>query len=126
MKNFIKDQNNLGYIATSNIDGSPNIAPKALLGVGDDTLLYADLFMDRTAENIFENNKIAIAVINPLRCSGYQFKGEAKISTKGEAYEYALNKFQELDFEEPVHAVELKIEEIFFFSQSPESKIEAA
>lgn len=126
MRKFITKQNNLGYIGTCSDGGRPNIAPKALLGIGEDTILYGDLFMDRTAENIIENNRVAIAVIDPFQCSGYQFKGQANIYSKGAAFEYATKKFAELGFDEPVHAIELSIDEIFYFEQGPEAKMEAA
>lgn len=126
MKDFINGQNNLGYVATCDESGRPNIAPKALLGIGEDTILYADLFMDRTAENVRQNNQVAIAVIHPTHCRGYQFKGRAQILTRGVAFEVAKKKFAELGFKEPVHAIELDVDEIFFFEQGPESKMEVA
>lgn len=126
MRNFITEQNNLCYVATCDKQGRPNVAPKALLAIGEHTLLYADLFVDRTAKNILENSQIAIAVIDPQKCSGYQFKGQANITTRGAAFEVATKRFSELGFSEPVHAIELDIDEIFFFEQGPEAKMEAA
>lgn len=126
MRNFIVEQNNLGFVATCDKGQRPNIAPKAILAISDNTLLYADLFADSTAENIHENDSIAIAFINPALCSGYQFKGQANILNKGAAFEVAGQKFKELGFKEPVYAVELNVDEIFFFEQGPEAKMEAA
>lgn len=126
MRKFIDNQNHFCYVASCDKQGRPNIAPKALLGIADNTLLYADLFVDRTAKNLMENDQAAIAVINPQKCSGYQFKGISNITTRGAAYEIAKKKFAELGFDEPIHAIELDIDEIFFFAQGPESKMEAA
>jgi predicted pyridoxine 5'-phosphate oxidase superfamily flavin-nucleotide-binding protein len=126
MRKFIGEQNSLGFVATCDKENRPNIVPKAILAVSEDTLLYADLFADRTAENVRENNSIAIAFINPAQCSGYQFKGQASILNRGAAFEIARQKFAELGFKEPVYAVELNVDEIFFFEQGPEARMEAA
>lgn len=126
MHGFLTEQNNLGYVATIDQEGRPNIAPKAILAMGDDTLMYADLFVDRTSDNILHNNQVAVAVINPIQCSGYQFKGQAVVLTRGAPFEIAKQRFGFLGFKEPVHAIELKVDEIFFFEQGPESKMEAA
>ncbi|TET53566.1 MAG: pyridoxamine 5'-phosphate oxidase family protein [Actinobacteria bacterium] len=126
MQNFIKDQKNLAFMATCDSKGMPNIAPKALLYVGESNLFYGDLYVDRTAANIRDNNAVSVSVINPSSCNGYQFKGRAKIATKGEVFDMARKSFEEFGFDEPVHVVQVEIEEIFFFEQGPEMKMEAA
>jgi len=126
MRKFINERNSLGHVATCDDNKRPNIAPKAILAVGESTLLYADLFTDRTADNIRLNSQMAVAFINPSQCNGYQFKGQANIIARGAAFEVAKKKFAELGFKEPVYAIELDVDEIFFFEQGPEAKLEAA
>ncbi len=126
MQNFINEQKNLAFVATHDEDGKNNVAPKSLLSIGEDSMMFGDLYMDQSAENLLANEHLTIAVIDSDRCTGYQFKGKAKIITKGQVFNTAKKRFEEIGFPEPIHAVELKVEEIFFFEQGPEEMIEAA
>jgi predicted pyridoxine 5'-phosphate oxidase superfamily flavin-nucleotide-binding protein len=96
MKDFIK-RIHVGYVATSDKNGRPNVAPKAISILDDETLLYPEVYhyvkRTRTLRNMEENPNVAIAIIETLgrgNARGYQFKGRAQIHYSGKVYDKLL------------------------------------
>jgi predicted pyridoxine 5'-phosphate oxidase superfamily flavin-nucleotide-binding protein len=74
------DRQRLGFIATVNADGTPNLSPKGTVVVWDDEhLLWADIRSPRTIRNLRERPATEINVVDPLSRKGYRFRGICRI-----------------------------------------------
>ncbi|GAH88802.1 unnamed protein product, partial [marine sediment metagenome] len=83
--------NNFVHLATSSKDGKPNVVPIGLCrAISDHELLIVDVFFKKTRKNMEENPQVAIAVEALEELKAYQLKGKAKIFTRGELYEKAV------------------------------------
>jgi predicted pyridoxine 5'-phosphate oxidase superfamily flavin-nucleotide-binding protein len=69
----------LVYLATSTIDGKPNIAAMRYVdSYKDDKILISDMFLLKTKMNLKENPECIIAVCHPLNSGrDWVFKGKA-------------------------------------------------
>lgn len=75
MKQVIKQQP-VAFVATVESQGTPNIAPRPVLKIlGEDQLVWADLFSFRTWANHQANPQVAVAIVDPQTHEGYQFRG---------------------------------------------------
>ena len=75
---FLKTKEFL-YIATSNRNGQPYVAPKFLVKVKGDHIYLADFVVGRTCENLKNNSKVSLSIINLDDLMGYQMNGSARI-----------------------------------------------
>jgi len=83
MKRLIREQR-LGFYATVNEDGSPNLSPKATTYVLDDNhLFFADVRSPQTVANIRRGSLVELNVLDPAARKGYRFKGPATIHDRG-------------------------------------------
>jgi len=74
----------LAWVATASRDGMPNTTPKGSLKLLDEQhILFADLFSLKTRQNLLENNKVAVTVVDPATHKGYQLKGTAEVVSSG-------------------------------------------
>jgi len=111
--------------ATSTKDGVPNVVPIHFVKlISDDEILFADIFMKKTLENIKNNPNVALSVwdwdVKPRR--GYQFKGEARIETSGKLFEEGVKIVKaekpELD---PKDVIIVKVKSIYITSPGPDA-----
>ena len=94
MKRLIREQR-LGFMATVNSDGSPNLSPKGTTIVwDDDNLAFADLASPGTMANIKHNPAIEICLVDPFVRKGYRFKGKATILSEGPLFQEVLNTYK--------------------------------
>jgi len=94
MKRVIREQR-LGFVATVDADGSPNLSPKGTTAVWDDDhLVFADLASPGTIANIRRNPSIEICMVDIFMRKGYRFKGTAHIVTEGPVFEGVLNTYK--------------------------------
>jgi predicted pyridoxine 5'-phosphate oxidase superfamily flavin-nucleotide-binding protein len=85
MKRFVREQQ-LGFHATVNQDGTPNLSPKGTTGVWDDShLFFADICSPQTVANIRRGSLVEVNVVDPFVRKGYRFKGPAVIHDPGSA-----------------------------------------
>jgi uncharacterized protein len=83
MKRVVEEQR-LGFYATVNADGSPNLSPKGSTFVlDDDHLFFADYRSPQTVENIRRGSLVEVNVVDPLSRKGYRFKGPAEVHEPG-------------------------------------------
>jgi len=96
MKRVVEEQR-LGYVASVNPDGTPNLSPKGTLAVWDDQhLVFAHLYSVQTVANVDAGNRtFEINVVDPIRRKGYRFKGRAEVHRDGETYEAGAAFYQE-------------------------------
>ena len=85
MKRVIAEQK-LGFVATVNADGTPNLSPKATMQVLDDEhIFFADIRSPGTMANLARNPAMEINFVDPFVRKGYRFKGMARVVAKGSA-----------------------------------------
>ena len=74
-------------IATASKSGVPNVVFVGLLKIVDDeTLMLADNFFNKTAQNLIENPKIAILCYNSETKKSFQIKGNVTLCKEGENF----------------------------------------
>jgi predicted pyridoxine 5'-phosphate oxidase superfamily flavin-nucleotide-binding protein len=79
MKRVVREQR-LGFHATVNEDGTPNLSPKGTTGVWDDDhLFFVDLRSPQTTANIRRGSLVEVNVVDPFVRKGYRFKGPAVV-----------------------------------------------
>jgi uncharacterized protein len=122
LQNFVNGK--LGWVATTGVDGMPNVTPKGTIRVHDEqTLVFADLFSLKTRENLLKNPKVAVTVIDQEKVQGYQFKGKAELIDAGPLFEQfkADLKKSPKSLPEPKYMAKITIEEIFDQSPGPDA-----
>jgi len=111
--------------ATSTKDGVPNVVPIHFVKlISDDEILFVDVFMKKTLENIKNNPSVALSVwdwdTKPRR--GYQFKGEARIETSGKLFDEGVKVVKAINPElEPKGVVIVKVKSIYITSPGPDA-----
>jgi uncharacterized pyridoxamine 5'-phosphate oxidase family protein len=63
------------YLATSDLQGTPNAVPKYLLKIEGDALYVVDYVFGRTWKNIKVNPRVSIPVMNSETLIGYRVNG---------------------------------------------------
>ena len=78
----------LGFVATVNADGTPNLSPKGTLaGWDDEHLVFADIASPNTSANLERNAAIEVNDVDPLIRRGYRFTGTALVHRRGTIYD---------------------------------------
>jgi predicted pyridoxine 5'-phosphate oxidase superfamily flavin-nucleotide-binding protein len=121
----IIDQTRVVALATASKVGELNVVPIAYKKVlSDDELLLMDIFMRKTEENMKANPKVAVSVWHTVSgvSEGYQFKGDARIETSGEAFDEGVKmvKVTEPGLN-PKSAVIIKVNAIYIISPGPDA-----
>lgn len=116
------EKNNLVFLATATVDGTPNVVPIGLARPIDNrTVLLVANFMKKTFENLKNNPKASIIVGNVSE-TPYQFKGDVKIHESGkyfeDAVEWAKSVMAQLN---PKAAVIMDIKEIYSVQPGPDA-----
>jgi predicted pyridoxine 5'-phosphate oxidase superfamily flavin-nucleotide-binding protein len=97
MQRVVREQR-LGFVATVNQDGSPNLSPKGTTTVWDDDhLVFADLRSPQTIANLRVNPLVEINVVDPIRRRGYRFRASARVIDRGAELEQAIAFFSRGD-----------------------------
>lgn len=79
------EEQRLGFIATVNADGSPNVSPKATFRVLDEkTLAFAEIRSPNTVENIGRDMRVEVSFVDPFARKGARFRGVAHMVERGE------------------------------------------
>ena len=107
IKDFL-DLQKLGYVATVNSDGTPNISPKGtIIGWTEKTLAFADIRSPDTMKNLQANPHVEINVIDALLRKGYLFRGEARIIQEKSLFEKIFNHYRNNGIKSPINAIVL-------------------
>ena len=105
IKDFL-DLQKLGYVATVNPDGSPNLSPKGtIIGWTDKTLAFANIRSPDTINNLKTNPHVEINIIDPLLRKGYLFRGEARFLYEGVMFEKILNHYRAKGVKSPINSI---------------------
>lgn len=101
-------------LATTNLSGKPNIAPKKSMTVIDDiTLGFAEVTGRRTYANIKENPAVMVLVGDLTNKAGYRFEGEAAIATDGPVYDRFAGLLHKLGRPNPHSVGVIKVAAIY-------------
>ncbi|MEM9566009.1 MAG: pyridoxamine 5'-phosphate oxidase family protein [Actinomycetota bacterium] len=93
MRRMVDD--GLGFVATVNADGTPNVSPKGTLTVWDDDgLVFADIASPNTSANLERAPAVEVNVVDPLIRRGYRFAGTAVVHRAGEAFERGIGLYE--------------------------------
>lgn len=88
MKAYIA--HNLGYLATVDENGEPDLGPKMSLRVLDDHhLIYNEMTGKTIMKDLDANGKVLVAFANLKEMRGYRFGGKAILYREGEYFENA-------------------------------------
>lgn len=82
MQRIVNEQK-LGFVATVNADGSPNLSPKATFVVVDDEhLAFGDLRSPNTTRNLADRAGIEVNFVDPFVRKGFRARGQAVYHAK--------------------------------------------
>ena len=92
----VVDEQRLGFYATVNEDGSPNLSPKGTTFVlDDDHLFFAEVRSPQTLANVRRGSQVELNVLDPLTRKGYRFKGPAVVHEQGSGtYESGVERLR--------------------------------
>lgn len=123
MKDMIKT--GCCLVATADQGGWPSIGPKgSVMVVDDSTLAFGELVGRKTFSNIKENPKVAVAVVDFAKRSGYRFVGAAEIESTGDLYEKMAGIFEKIKLPRPKAVIRVKVNSIYDLSiRNPGGKI---
>jgi uncharacterized protein len=79
------DEQRLGFVATVNADGSPNLSPKAtFVALDDRTIGFAEMRSPQTLANIQRDGRVEVNFVDPFARKGARFRGAARFVARGE------------------------------------------
>lgn len=85
MQRLVREQR-LGFHATVDEDGTPNLSPKGTTGVWDDDhLFFVHVRSPRTVANVRRGSWVEVNVVDTFVRKGYRFKGPAVVHDRGTA-----------------------------------------
>ena len=120
LQEFVKGK--LGWVATANQEGMSNVTPKGTIQVLDEnTIIFADLFSLKTRDNLQNNPKVAVTLVDHEKFIGYQFKGKAELIDSGPIYEKVREELKKAPkpLPEPKYVAKITVEEIYDQSPGP-------
>jgi len=124
MKDVIEKTRGWAF-ATATKDGIPNVAPIHFVKlISDDEIMFVDIFMRKTLENLKNNPTVAVSVwdwdAKPRK--GYQFKGDARVETSGRLFDdgVAMVKAEKPELD-PKGVVIVKVKSIYHTSPGPDA-----
>ena len=83
MKRIVEEQR-LGFVASINADGTPNLSPKVTFAVIDGgSIGYCEITSPQTMRNIARGSVVEVNSVDPFVRKGYRFKGQAEVVTHG-------------------------------------------
>ncbi len=104
----------LGFVASVNADGTPNLSPKGSIVVVDpDHLAFVDLRSPTTTANLWERPTAEVSVVDPLRRRGYRFRGRAELLGDGPEFDAIVAHYRSCGFTPPIEiVVRIRVERV--------------
>ena len=115
-------EKDLVFLATASPEGIPNVVPIGFARpIGEDTILIADNYMNKTLQNLEKNPQISLVTKDATKCP-FQFKGSVLIYESGKYFdmvtEWGENAMTKLT---PKAAILMKVEEIYSIQPGPDA-----
>ena len=102
----VVDEQRLGFVATVNADGTPNLSPKGTVTVLDDEhLVFADIRSPRTVANLRKRPAVEVNVVDPFARKGYRFRGTATVVEGGPRFDALVAFYRARGSTSPFEAV---------------------
>jgi predicted pyridoxine 5'-phosphate oxidase superfamily flavin-nucleotide-binding protein len=114
----------MAWVATATNEGLPNVTPKGTVRVMDDQhVIFADLFSLKTRQNLEQNPRVAVTVIDGASHKGYQIKGTAELISSGPLYDQMAAQLKESSPSLPSlkYVVKIAVESVFDQSVGPDA-----
>ncbi len=115
VKKIIGEQR-VGFVATADKNGVPNVSPKgSLRPLDDETLSFAVLNSPHTRDNLKANPSVSVLVFDAQGRKGYQLKGKAEVQETGPLFEKTSQGLAKMFPQMPPVqcVVKIKVEEVF-------------
>jgi general stress protein 26 len=112
------------YVATANREGIPHIAAsEGMTFVDGDQVVFTAWLCIKTVENLRENPRLSLAVLNPESRKGYQLWGEMERIERGAILDgFSLEKEQEwISYPQAEHQLFIRIRGISHFTSGVHS-----
>jgi uncharacterized protein len=95
MRRIIEEQR-LGFVATADLDGTPNVSPKGTFIVLDDKrIAFGEIRSPGTIRNLRVNSRVEVNFVDPFVRKGYRFAGTATVVERGNGtFEVLLSNFR--------------------------------
>jgi uncharacterized protein len=95
MKRIIEEQR-LGFVATADPNGTPNVSPKGTFVVlNDETIAFGEIRSPGTIRNLRANPRIEVNFVDPFVRKGYRFSGTAIVVERADgAFDALLGHFR--------------------------------
>ncbi len=88
MKRVVSEQK-LGFVATVDAGGAPNVSPKGtFLVLDDEHIMFGEMRSPNTVKNIAGNSAVEVNFVDPIVRKGIRVKGDAHYVARGST-EYA-------------------------------------
>ena len=85
MMRIIEEQR-LGFVATADLHGNPNVSPKGTFIVLDDKrIAFGEIRSPGTVRNLLANPRIEVNFVDPFVRKGYRFTGTATVVERGDS-----------------------------------------
>ena len=108
------------FHATVSKQGIPNNAPKRSTRVFDDeTLIFSEGTGGATYQNIQNDFKIPVAVVNKEIPDGYRFRGTPEVLTEGTVFEKSAEMSLKAGMRKPTAVILVHINEIHTLKPGP-------
>ena len=82
-------------VASCDLEGNPNAAPKFLLKVEKDHIYLVDYIIGRTFQNLQINPRVSLSFIDNATLIGYQINGKAQIIDAREEYKQIVAQLED-------------------------------
>ena len=111
MKQLVSGQ--LGFIATVDEKGWPDIAAKGTLRALDDsTLVFAEIAGKRTYQNIIQDSMVAVAVVDRVKHTQFRCVGKAEVITEGKLFDEMAAKLTQQGRPKPKAIIKINVIEV--------------
>ena len=102
----VVEEQRLGFVATVNADGTPNLSPKGTFMVlDDDHLAFCNIRSPGTMRNLRERPALEVNIVDPIGRMGYRFRGTATIVEGGPRLDELLERYRDRASGLPVQEV---------------------
>ncbi|MFH0855359.1 MAG: pyridoxamine 5'-phosphate oxidase family protein [Candidatus Omnitrophota bacterium] len=86
-------------VATCDLEGRPNAAPKFVLKVDSNFVYLVDYSVGRTSRNLAVNPRISISFMDNDTLMGYQLNGPVELIKKGQEYDALVRDLLQKELE---------------------------
>jgi hypothetical protein len=112
------------WVATVGEDGMPNVSIKGSGALLDDEHLYfADMYSQKTRENLLNDQRVAVGIHDPDRQIAMQVKGHAELIDRGEVFDRVREELRDMRREQglpPIkYVVRIAVDSVWDMSPGP-------